>query len=338
MKRRLVALEEALRRQQSTVLEPYHFSPSQPQDALSSSFLANRMEGCSHFPAASPSSALGPETYPNTGQYARRSTLPGSVVDTAMGSAMSLFLDMTTTGATSDFLYQTPPHTTPGASSDTDHTQGAEPLPFDLGCTAPETAPSQSRKTVPDPLPRLTTPRGSHECQMSSGDAPIELKIERILEVIQSAGFKNFDTFATAYYTSTLPSHSPASAAQRVSRTRNMRHLLEGLRSSVSTWSRFEAHEYYVETSQSAESLYSTELGKLIENERRDVDSGRPTSADDSSSSSREQSHLPSIEDLKWQDKVRRARTALPPPLSFINAYGQHTRALTCHPLFRTLY
>ncbi|KAI0136784.1 hypothetical protein BJ170DRAFT_30557 [Xylariales sp. AK1849] len=90
--------------------------------------------------------------------------------------------------------------------------------------------------------------------------ASAEDRMSRVIEFAQAAGFRDLDALATEYYVGKFDEASYVSAAQRTSRSRQLRGLLERLRTSAQSWSEYEAHGYHQEISQSAEVLYVAEL------------------------------------------------------------------------------
>ena len=86
------------------------------------------------------------------------------------------------------------------------------------------------------------------------------LAFERILDVVEEAGFDTIDAMAAHYYSATFTPNSTAWQAQLSSRSRHLRPLLRTLRKSARNWSKYERHAYEEETVRSATSVCSEEL------------------------------------------------------------------------------
>lgn len=102
----------------------------------------------------------------------------------------------------------------------------------------------------------MKSPRRSYDSRKMQP----EDRMGRILDFIAAMGFEDFDQVATEYYKGDFDQLSSVSAAQRTSRSRRLRGLLENLRTSAVNWSEYESHDYRHETSKSAESIYVREL------------------------------------------------------------------------------
>jgi len=92
--------------------------------------------------------------------------------------------------------------------------------------------------------------------------AASELRIAYILNCTRKAGFKDFDALVAEYYCADLDVISVAHKAQRISRSRGLRHVLQSIRNSARTWSDYECNGYKDEIFRSAEALYRGELKK----------------------------------------------------------------------------
>ncbi|KAF2993194.1 hypothetical protein E8E14_000995 [Neopestalotiopsis sp. 37M] len=107
-----------------------------------------------------------------------------------------------------------------------------------------------------------TTPPWQDDAHAASA----EERMSRVIEFVQAIGFRDLDALATEYYVGKFDEASYISAAQRTSRSRQLRGLLERLRTSSQSWSEYEVRDYRHEISQSAESLYVAELDKFRRN------------------------------------------------------------------------
>ncbi|KAF2175253.1 hypothetical protein K469DRAFT_765612 [Zopfia rhizophila CBS 207.26] len=116
--------------------------------------------------------------------------------------------------------------------------------------------------------PQLMTPTLSSDelgpCKPTDlPGATIEKKIVRILECARSAGYADFDSLATDYYTAKFDDSSYAFSLQRTSRSRRLRGFLDKLRQNAQTWSDYELQDYRNEISKAAEDIYSADLDKF---------------------------------------------------------------------------
>lgn len=100
----------------------------------------------------------------------------------------------------------------------------------------------------------------------ASSDAQNAARFKAILDFIQGAGFPDFDSMVTAYYTGSFQKGSQAEAAQRVSRCRRLRKMLNSLHeSAMHTWPAWEAQGYRDKITEAAQDLYVAEFEALMQ-------------------------------------------------------------------------
>ncbi|GME25286.1 Basic-leucine zipper (bZIP) transcription factor [Neofusicoccum parvum] len=89
--------------------------------------------------------------------------------------------------------------------------------------------------------------------------APLDERIEYVLECAQTAGFDSFDALASAYYTGTFDDGSLLAAEQRLSRNRRLSKLLADVFDAARGWSAWERRGFHEEVLQSAEAMLVAE-------------------------------------------------------------------------------
>lgn len=118
---------------------------------------------------------------------------------------------------------------------------------------------------TPRPIPRIvgkdsnelaaTSHRSDTSAPVSEGE-----KFERILDAVEEAGFDSIDTMAAQYYSTEFPPDSSSQLAQAISRSRDLRRLLQTLQKTAKTWSPQETQAYQEEIVRSAGSICLDEL------------------------------------------------------------------------------
>lgn len=94
-------------------------------------------------------------------------------------------------------------------------------------------------------------------------------RFKAILNFVKAAGFPDFDSMVTSYYTSTFQKNSVAELAQRSSRGRRLGQVLESLQDSSSKWTVWESRGYREQVTDSAQSMYVQELDQVIKRAHR---------------------------------------------------------------------
>ncbi|KAG8157015.1 hypothetical protein KVR01_013005 [Diaporthe batatas] len=103
----------------------------------------------------------------------------------------------------------------------------------------------------------------------SAASATNTSRFKAILTFVRAAGFPDFDSMVTSYYTSTFQKNSVAELAQRSSRGRKLAGVLDSLHKSSSKWTVWESRGYREKTVESAQGFYTQELEQVIRKARR---------------------------------------------------------------------
>lgn len=91
---------------------------------------------------------------------------------------------------------------------------------------------------------------------------------ERILDVVEDAGFDSIDTMAAQYYSANFEPNSISQLAQANSRSRNLRQLLRTLQGASKEWSKQETQAYEEEILRSAKDICIAELQHFRERQK----------------------------------------------------------------------
>lgn len=104
--------------------------------------------------------------------------------------------------------------------------------------------------------------RSSTASNGSQKSAPIDVAdaFERILDVVEEAGFDSIDMMAAHYYSAEFKPNSACRLAQANSRSRDLRRLLQTLQKRAKEWSKQETQAYQEEIVRSANSICLDEL------------------------------------------------------------------------------
>lgn len=115
-------------------------------------------------------------------------------------------------------------------------------------------------------------------------------EFERILDVIEEAGFDSIDMMAAQYYSAKFQPNSTSQLAQANSRSRDLRRLLQTLQKTAMEWNKHETQAYEEEILRSAKSICLDELRMFRERQadrlRRSSISRTESTTGSSSSSS----------------------------------------------------
>lgn len=109
----------------------------------------------------------------------------------------------------------------------------------------------------------------SGDAANSAASATNTSRFKAILTFVRAAGFPDFDSMVTSYYTSTFQKNSVAELAQRSSRGRKLANVLESLQESSSKWTVWESRGYREKIVESAQGMYTQELDQVIRKSRR---------------------------------------------------------------------
>lgn len=128
----------------------------------------------------------------------------------------------------------------------------------------------------PSPFRRGNTMGSQGSGSTSPGDAASSAasatntsRFKAILTFVRAAGFPDFDSMVTSYYTSTFQKNSVAELAQRSSRGRKLANVIDGLHKSSSKWTVWESRGYRDKIVESAQGMYTQELDQVIRKARR---------------------------------------------------------------------
>ncbi|KAK8118357.1 uncharacterized protein PG998_002983 [Apiospora kogelbergensis] len=91
----------------------------------------------------------------------------------------------------------------------------------------------------------------------------ITARFKTILEATKAAGFPDFDRMVIAYYTAQFERSSMAGMAQRASRGRRLRSVVQELRHHSDSWSRWDSRELQESFLEAAKSQYIAEIEHL---------------------------------------------------------------------------
>ena len=142
----------------------------------------------------------------------------------------------------------------------------------ETGLMEVDTAKASPRVTQNDSNGSLTA---SDEPQKSATATDQGSEFEKILDVVEEAGFESIDMMAAQYYTANFAPNSTSQLAQANSRSRGLRRLLQTLQNASRIWSKQQRQVYKEEIVRSAKSIC---LGELrVFRERQAERPRRPT-------------------------------------------------------------
>jgi hypothetical protein len=124
--------------------------------------------------------------------------------------------------------------------------------PSEQGSSTPATEHTNSpisstASTAHDPTTRNTT------------------RFNAILAAVRDAGFADFDSMVSTYYTTTFSKSSVPDMAQRASRSRRLPRLMQNLHASSKTWARWEARGFRDSVTACAAHVYVDEMRRVAE-------------------------------------------------------------------------
>ena len=126
---------------------------------------------------------------------------------------------------------------------------------------------NESRQSVEAEAMEVDTPKTNLEITQKDSNgkqkhAPTDPGriFERILDVVEEAGFDSIDMMAAQYYSTKFKPNSTSQLAQAHSRSRDLRRLLQTLQKISKEWSRSETQAYEEEIVRSAKSICLDEL------------------------------------------------------------------------------
>lgn len=110
---------------------------------------------------------------------------------------------------------------------------------------------SRSKSTLSDL--EEAGPDRKRRCKSTSGEKPSDTtRFNTILEAVRAAGFPEFDSMVTAYYTTAFEKSSIPDMAQRASRGRRLTKVVKDVHESSKRWPRWEARGFRESTMESA--------------------------------------------------------------------------------------
>lgn len=109
---------------------------------------------------------------------------------------------------------------------------------------------------------QATQPRSGTGSSVGNTDSTesLESRFERLLGMIEEAGFDSIDSMVTTYYTAQFSNQSIMHPMQAASRTRRLRTLLTALQADQLSWTEREKYAYSEEVTRAAEQIYSAEI------------------------------------------------------------------------------
>lgn len=134
----------------------------------------------------------------------------------------------------------------------------------------------------------------------------LETRFERILKLVEEAGFDTLDGMAAAYYTAKFQPDSRAHYAQFQSRTRYLRPFLQAINVNSTDWPRREAAGYKDGIARSAVGVYVEELVSLRQRQQQQQTREAGSPASTGSSDGPDTASLGSRRAATFAEKFRR--------------------------------
>ncbi|KAI4188224.1 MAG: hypothetical protein LQ348_003962, partial [Seirophora lacunosa] len=123
---------------------------------------------------------------------------------------------------------------------------------------------SRSKSTLSDL--EEAGPDRKRRCKSTSGEKPSDTtRFNTILEAVRAAGFPEFDSMVTAYYTTAFEKSSIPDMAQRASRGRRLAKVVKDVHESSNRWPRWEARGFRESTMESAKAICVDEIEKVAQ-------------------------------------------------------------------------
>lgn len=91
----------------------------------------------------------------------------------------------------------------------------------------------------------------------------LSMRYQYVIDHVKRAGFKNFDAMVSGYYTLPFAKNSTADRAQKVSRSKQLRSVLETLHKNSREWTKWEARGFQDQIVEAAEGIYVAELNQI---------------------------------------------------------------------------
>ncbi|KAF7528678.1 hypothetical protein PCG10_010214 [Penicillium crustosum] len=138
--------------------------------------------------------------------------------------------------------------------------------PVDFGSWRSNQEPRMLCESTMGSEAQKTTPTSSHirdsgalKPSLPGHRDSMDERLDYLLERVEDAGFENFDSMVTAYYSSTFPESSPLSIEQSLSRERRLSRVLWEIFRSSTQWAVREREGFNEEITKICESLLITE-------------------------------------------------------------------------------
>lgn len=131
----------------------------------------------------------------------------------------------------------------------------------------PSNTPGLRRNTVGSQSSGPASPRDAGNSAAAA--ATNTSRFKAILTFVRAAGFPDFDSMVTSYYTSNFQKNSAPELAQRSSRGRRLGQVLESLQESSSNWTVWESRGYREQVTDSAQGMYAQELEQVVKRAHR---------------------------------------------------------------------
>lgn len=139
----------------------------------------------------------------------------------------------------------------------------------EMPLAAPEMPIADAHAPVKDAIKtkeKATLPSTTNNTSLK--DRPLTDRLEYILGSVTRAGFRNFDSMVSDFYTADLTSFPMLANEQRLGRNRRLPRVLADLRANMEGWTRWEAQGCRNEILEFAESIFSAEIQKLRNDKR----------------------------------------------------------------------
>lgn len=117
----------------------------------------------------------------------------------------------------------------------------------------------EAAATAPPMEPMMDSNILHDTAQSTPKDAPLDERVESIMQHVQAVGFDSFDDLATAYYSSTFRDTSPLANEQHLSRNRRLPKVLSDVYQATDNWSHWERRGFHEEILKTAESMLTSE-------------------------------------------------------------------------------
>ncbi|CAJ2513375.1 Uu.00g014940.m01.CDS01 [Anthostomella pinea] len=108
------------------------------------------------------------------------------------------------------------------------------------------------------------------DAEAANASAANSVRFKAVLDFVRNAGFQDFDSMVTSYYTTQFEKNSLADVSQRASRGRRLHKLLHDLHESSNRWSKWESRGFKDSVMQSARRICVAEMDKVAQDHPRE--------------------------------------------------------------------